>query len=441
MQSRTGGRAATEGVIPGNFAISVGNPGTQLPNGWHWTLLTDVARLETGHTPSRRHPEYWGGSIPWIGIRDATANHGCTIFDTSQHTNDLGIKNSSARVLPTNTVCLSRTASVGYVVVMGKPMATSQDFVNWVCGPGIDHRYLKYVLLGERDSFLRFASGTTHQTIYFPEVKAFHVALPPIEVQRRIADVLCLLDDRVAVLRSTTEKLEAMGASLFRSWFVDFDPVVAKADGREPECMDEPTSSLFPSNLEQSQLGPIPSGWSVGKVSDLFLLQRGFDLPASERTEGRHIVFAAGGPHGTHVDPMVKAPGVVTGRSGVIGNVFFAHEDYWPLNTTLWVKEFRRASPAFAFHFLKTMDLQRLNAGSAVPTLNRNHVHDQATVVPPGTIVDAFTKVVLPMMERVKANDDQSRRLLAIRDTMLPRLLAGKLSLPESLEEAVEEIA
>ena len=102
----------------------------------------------------------------------------------------LGIANSSARILPENTVCLSRTASVGYVVVMGRPMATSQDFVNWVCSRELDHRFLKYVLLSEQSAFLRFASGTTHQTIYFPEVKAFHVCLPPPPEQRAIAHIL-----------------------------------------------------------------------------------------------------------------------------------------------------------------------------------------------------------------------------------------------------------
>ena len=247
LESKTGGRAATTGVIPGDFAISVGNPGSDLPDGWSWTLLTDVARLETGHTPSRKHPEYWGGDVPWIGIRDATGNHGQTINKTAQYTNELGIRNSSTRILPTNTVCLSRTASVGYVVVMGVPMATSQDFVNWVCGPKLDYRFLKYILVGERNSFLRFASGTTHQTIYFPEVKAFHAALPGIDTQRAIADVLSTLDDRITLLRETNATLEAIAQALFKSWFVDFDPVRAKMAGRAPEGMDEamPRCSLM----------------------------------------------------------------------------------------------------------------------------------------------------------------------------------------------------
>src|SRR5690606_15742999 len=109
------------------------------------------------------------GGIPWIGVRDATGNHGMTIDDTLQHTSQLGLDNSSARLLPAGTVCLSRTASVGYVVTMGVPMATSQDFVNWVCGPELDNRYLHYLLMGEQDSIKRVAYGSVHATMYYPD--------------------------------------------------------------------------------------------------------------------------------------------------------------------------------------------------------------------------------------------------------------------------------
>ena len=266
-ETKTGGRPATTGVIRGSYALSVGMPDTPLPQGWRWVALSDVARLETGHTPSRRHPEYWGGDVPWIGIKDATENHGRVIGDTYQHTNELGIANSSARILPTHTVCLSRTASVGYVVVMGRPMATSQDFVNWVCSDAIDYRFLKYILLAEREAFLRFASGTTHQTIYFPEVKAFHVALPPISEQCTIGNILSTLDDKIELNRRMSETLEAIARALFKSWFVGFDPVRAKAEGRDPGLTKQIADPL-PNSFEDSELGEIPNGWSVGTLAN-----------------------------------------------------------------------------------------------------------------------------------------------------------------------------
>jgi type I restriction enzyme S subunit len=198
----TGGREATTRHIPPTLALSVGMPSNLAPRGWRWVALGDVARLESGHTPSRRHPEYWGGTIPWISIQDAKANDGGTIVDTQEHTNELGIANSSARVLPTNTVCLSRTASVGYVVVTGRPMATSQDFVNWVCSDELNPQFLKYLFVAEDDGLLRFASGAVHQTIYFPEVKAFHVCLPPMSEQKRI---VAILDQALAVTAKVQE--------------------------------------------------------------------------------------------------------------------------------------------------------------------------------------------------------------------------------------------
>lgn len=215
--TETRGREATTRYIPPKLALAVGMPKTPPPKGWRWSTLTDLARLESGHTPSRRHPEWWGGDIPWIGIRDARAHHGKRIRETEENTNELGIANSAARVLPRNTVCLSRTASVGYVTVMARPMATSQDFVNWVCSPQIDHDFLKYLLIAEGDDLLRFASGSVHQTIYFPEVKAFHVCHPPVAEQRRIVGILDEAFEGIATAKADAEKNLQNACALFES--------------------------------------------------------------------------------------------------------------------------------------------------------------------------------------------------------------------------------
>jgi type I restriction enzyme S subunit len=190
VATKTGGRAATERIVEGKLSLSVGMPGIKPRKNWRWSKLADLARLESGHTPSRRHPEYWDGNIPWVGIKDARKHHGETIQETLQHTNQLGLDNSSARLLPAKTVCLSRTASVGYVFVMGVEMATSQDFVNWVCSDELEPDFLKYLLLAEGRDFSSFSSGSVHQTIYFPEVKAFHICHPEISTQLEIVDVL-----------------------------------------------------------------------------------------------------------------------------------------------------------------------------------------------------------------------------------------------------------
>ncbi len=142
--------------------------------------------METGHTPSRSHSEWWDGNVPWIGIADARDHHERSILKTIQHTNSEGLANSAARLLPAGTVCVSRTASVGYVVVMGKPMATSQDFVNWVPTTAVTSDWLRVVFTADRDALIRFGKGSVHKTIYFPEWLSASIALPPMAEQARI---------------------------------------------------------------------------------------------------------------------------------------------------------------------------------------------------------------------------------------------------------------
>lgn len=201
-----GGREAEERIIPGIAALSVNDPGTPAPQGWSWVPLTRIARQETGHTPSRSHPEWWGGDVPWIGIKDAHTYHGTVIKNTLQTTNAEGLANSAARILPPGTVCLSRTASVGYVVIMGRPMATSQDFVTWSCTEALLPKFLMYALMAEGDEIRRFGKGSTHTTIYFPEVRALHICLAPIQEQQVIVQSIEAAFARVEKLAAEPQR-------------------------------------------------------------------------------------------------------------------------------------------------------------------------------------------------------------------------------------------
>ena len=162
----------------------------RVPAHWQIARTKHVARLRTGHTPSRRHPEYWENcTIPWFGltdvhqIRDGTAEY---VEKTAELISELGLANSAAELLPKGTVMLSRTASVGFSAIMGREMATTQDFANWVCGPRLRPEFLLYVFRGMTQEFHRLTMGSTHQTIYMPDIAAFVTPLPPLEEQDKI---------------------------------------------------------------------------------------------------------------------------------------------------------------------------------------------------------------------------------------------------------------
>ena len=181
-----GGRQPTTDVTEGYGGISVNVPDVALPEAWEWVSLLRIARQETGHTPSRSRDDWWGGDVCWMSIPDANIHHGKVIHDTIQKTNDEGLANSSARLLPAGTVVLSRTASVGYICILGREMATSQDFATWTCSEALEPEYLMYALLSEGEDIKKFGEGSTHTTIYFPEIRAFNIKLAPLEEQREI---------------------------------------------------------------------------------------------------------------------------------------------------------------------------------------------------------------------------------------------------------------
>ena len=306
----------------------------------------------------------------------------------------------------------------------------------------LDSRFLRYFLASpyQQNLMLGLAgAGATRNALTKGMIEDFKVPYPSLATQSAISDVLSALDDRITLLRDTNATLEAIAQALFKSWFVDFDPVRAKVEGLDPEGMDAATAALFPNSFEESNLGLVPKGWLIGELQDLLVLQRGFDLPASERIAGDYPLIAASGPSGTHHIAMAKGPGVVTGRSGVLGKVFLTLEDYWPLNTTLWVKKFNRATPCYAYELLKLLDFSSFNAGSAVPTLNRNHIHGLKYVLPPLELVQAYEDIARAIHLRVLENNRQVQTLTQLRDTLLPRLISGQLRLSET-EVSVENM-
>lgn len=221
-----------------NFsAISIGLPTTKLNKGWKWTKLSNVARLESGHTPRKSNPHFWNnGDVPWISLKDIRAADQTTIYDTSQMPNSAGLDNSSARLLPKGTVVLSRDISVGFVTIMGREMATSQHFANWVCGEEINNYFLQYALASSRDYLKSTGQGTTVKTIYMPALKDFYIALPSLNVQVEFVQAIQNSFHTIDQIRSLSEKCEeqllTFNQSILRKAFLG--ELVHQDSGDEP---------------------------------------------------------------------------------------------------------------------------------------------------------------------------------------------------------------
>ncbi len=229
----------------------------EVPAHWEVKRTKFAARLRSGHTPSRQHPEYWENcTIPWFGLADVWQirdGHVEKVTDTAERISPLGLANSSARLLPKGTVMLSRTASVGFSAIMGVDMATTQDFANWVCLPGLQPEYLLYVLRSMAHDFQLLIMGSTHQTIYMPDIGRFSTVVPPIEEQNRIVAFIRTHAKQVDALVAKQERLiellqEKRSAAITQAVTKGLDPNVPMKDSGV-ECM-----------------GKIPERWSVRKL-------------------------------------------------------------------------------------------------------------------------------------------------------------------------------
>ena len=301
----------------------------------------------------------------------------------------------------------------------------------------IDMRWLYYAIkhykLGEIDDGSPIPS-TTRSAVYTKSIN-----VPPFLEQKQISHYLGIVDDRIQILRETNATLEAMAQALFKSWFVDFDPVHAKAEGRAPEGMDAETAALFPDEFEESELGMIPKGWKVERVNEHIELAYGKALKRDQRIDGPIVVIGSNGQIGFHNKGLVKGPGIVVGRKGNPGTVIWVDDDFFPIDTTFYIVQKSNTPLSFWKYALSEFNLPSLSADSAVPGLNRNFVYSKSLCTPSGDVLKAFDLIFQSIRCLIFNNCQLVHTLTSLRDTLLPRLISGKLRLPEFAEAADEE--
>jgi type I restriction enzyme S subunit len=239
--------------------------------------IRKVAGLGTGHTPSRSVDAYWEPSectIPWLTLadvwqlRDGSVS---VVHDTKEKISPLGLANSAAVRHPAGTVAFSRTASVGFSCILGVDMATSQDFVTWTCGPKLDPRYLLWVLRGERDDILRRTQGSTHKTIYMPDIEQLTIPLPSLVEQRRIVDYLDRETALIDELSGMKRRLAEMVSRRLWDWVAGgfegtptrlqrcFLPPVGGSWGSDPGTAEVDCACIRAADFDFPNLRPLPT--------------------------------------------------------------------------------------------------------------------------------------------------------------------------------------
>lgn len=316
-------------------------------------------------------------------------------------------------------------------------------------------KFLYFILKSEllKEQIINLISGSAVPQLPARDIRKFILPVINRSLQNKITNIILDINDKVNLNIEINQTLEKMSQTLFKSWFVDFDPVIdnaldagnpipealqARAELRQKvrnstdfKPLPAEIRSLFPSEFEETELGWVPGGWETNRLENILELAYGKALKKTERIEGDYPVCGSGGVDGSHNEFLVKGPGIIVGRKGTVGSLYWENKDFYPIDTVFYVKPKKYFSLVYCYQLLKTLGLENMNTDAAVPGLNRNNAYRLDVITPTQTIIAQYTNIVQTFRYKMDSNNNEIDNLTNLRDTLLPKLISGELSLED----------
>jgi len=320
-------------------------------------------------------------------------------------------------------------------------MSFNQTCYGLVAKKNISSAYLYYALHARLKSIGSLSYGTVFSTITMKTFQDVFIPLPSLPEQHRIAHILGTLDDKIELNRQMNQTLEAIARAIFKSWFVDFDPVWAKIDGEQPYGMDAETAALFPDTFADSSLGPIPKGWHVGTVGEDFNITMGQSPPGKTYNEdGNGPPFYQGRRDFGFRYPSVriycsaptrfaKSGDTLVSVRAPVGDINMAIQDCCVGRGVAAVRH-KSGSRSYTYYAMQSLRslFDRFEAeGTVFGSLNKRDFHNLPFLIPPTEAVKEFEVKVFPIDQMIETNEQQFQTLAELRDTLLPKLTSGQL--------------
>ncbi len=323
----------------------------------------------------------------------------------------------------------------------------------------LDHDYLYYFLANPKTKSLLLSLdiSSVQPSIKVPHLLAIEISYPNLGAQKRIAELLASLDDRIALLSETNATLEAIAQALFKSWFVDFDPVHARARGEQPAGLAPEVAALFPDCFEESALGKIPKGWDVGVLGDVAETSRKQIKPEQLSAETLYVGLEHIPRKQLGLDSWGTAGELASAKSAFERNdiLFGKLRPYFhkvviaPFEGVCSTDILVCKAKQTAYHHYVAMHLfsdeliayaDRLSNGAKMPRINWKDLAAYEVTIPPSEVAEQFYILIEPMIARMLANVEQAQTLANLRDTLLPRLISGQLRLSDA-EQQLKDLA
>lgn len=363
-----------------------------------------VGRGKSRHRP-RNAAHLYGGSYPFFQTGDIKSA-GFHLSEYTQTYSEAGLAQS--KLWEPGTLCITIAANIAESAILGVKGCFPDSVVGFIPDrKKADVRFVKYYMDTLKLQMQSISRGTTQDNLSVDKLLSFDFFTPPLPIQKRIADILAAYDELIENSQRRIKILEAMASGLYREWFVHF---------RFPGHENHPRVT--------SALGEIPEGWEAKKFGKVAELNYGKALKKEDRRDGNFPVFGSSGVVGTHDAALVKGPGVIVGRKGNVGSVFWCDDDYFVIDTAYFVTS--SLPLRFLFYVLPTLNF--INSDAAVPGLSRNQAYTLELVVPSAAIVEKFCELANTFERQASTLQRQIQNLRRTRDLLLPRLISGQIN-------------
>jgi type I restriction enzyme S subunit len=368
-------------------------------------------------------------------------------------------------------IVMTTEAPLGEIAQLdNRKVALGQRLITLRGNPTIlNNNYLKFLMQSSfvQNQLHERATGTTVLGIKQSELRKINLVIPPLSEQKAIAHILSSFDDKIELNRQMNETLEAMARAIFKSWFVDFDPVSAKRSGRQPAGMDTATADLFPDEFEESSLGLIPKGWKIKALPDVIDFLEGPGIRNWQYTnsdegtkfinirciKNRDLILDTANrihdkeAYGKYQHFLLKPKDIVVSTSGTLGRFAIVREEHLPLMLNTSVIRMRPIYNVCNWEFLlgyieSEIFQQELNAracGSVQKNFGPMHLKQMFIVVPPIEILNSHTLIIGNLIQRSLDNLSEISTLATLRDTLLPKLMSGEIRVKEA-EKIMEKL-
>ncbi|HCT64097.1 MAG TPA: restriction endonuclease subunit S [Lachnospiraceae bacterium] len=376
---------------------------------WREVKLGEVVEIIGGGTPKTTVEEYWNGDIPWLSVKDFNTNFR-RVYETEKMITELGLANSSAKILNKGDIVISARGTVGALAQLGRSMAFNQSCYGLKQIENISNiDFIYYALKSKIEEIKRNTHGSVFNTITMKTFDILSIPLPSIPEQKTIADILSVFDDKIEVNNQINKKLEEIVQAIFKTWFVDFEPY---KDGE----------------FEDSELGRIPKGWKVGEVEKLATFKNGKGIKSEYRDEtGKYKIMGSNGVIGYTNEVLFNDPVIMIGRVGAnYGEIHYLIDPCWVSDNAIASQPLDGNDFWFILNILLQIDYSNFVAGSAQPLITQTAVKSYKTILPSRDVLDEFNNIVKDIYLKINMNIKENDSLQLLRDILLPKLMRLK---------------